>query len=150
MSDEARRRCPRHRCPRRAINFVFRLNTRRWDCIGRKFIFRLPLSFSPSFSRRETATLLLASAPEMPLSRTRLQRRFIESLNYFAARQVDGETNRWWRNGCRQASGPRAIFSSNGRGSLVPYTPSLSPRENQCPPTRNDFPRTDSKQNWWF
>lgn len=42
---------------------------------------------------RATATLLLASAPERDASQhTRLQRRFIESLNYFAAREVDGGT----------------------------------------------------------
>lgn len=41
----------RTRCPRRAINFVFRLNTRRWDCTGRKFISRLLLSVSLSSPR---------------------------------------------------------------------------------------------------
>lgn len=86
----SRRAC---RCPRRAINFVFRLNTRRWD-LQRAEIHFQTASLSLGMARARPRTLLLASAPERDVSqRTRLQRRFIESLNYFAREVVDGETN---------------------------------------------------------
>jgi len=144
--EKARRAC------RRPINFLFRLNARRWDCNGRKFIPRLSLSLSLALSGyRTTATLLLASAPERDTSQhTRLlQRRFIESLNYFSApsRRRNGE----WRKGDKwEAAGAgveRDFLVKRMRLPYMPRPPSAYRVENRCPATRNDFPRTDSKRN---
>lgn len=138
------------RCPRRAINFVFRLNTRRWDCTGRKFISRLPLSLVLSLSlsfpwcgmAHDRGSLIAFRARAGCLSTHSVTEAVYRKFKLF--RRTKSRTTNGGTAGGRERE--REIFSSNGRRLARALYASLVLRvENRCSATWNDFPRTDLK-----
>lgn len=119
------------RCPRRAINFVFRLNTRRWDLQRAEIHFQTASLSLLAWRARDRDSLIGFRARARCLSTHSVTEAIYRKFKLFCTR------SRWRRDerrkGCRLTSEPRAIFSSNGRGSLVPYMPPPPERKINVP-----------------